>query len=132
MTAERRLDEEKSDFIATISHELRTPMAAVYGAAQTLLRADVELPPAQQQELLGMIATQSERLRQITDEVLLATQLDQGGVKVEPEPVDVGELARATVEAMRSHVPPSTRLEVEVAAGAGRVRRRPTASSRCS
>jgi len=33
VTAERRLDEEKSDFIATVSHELRTPMAAVYGAA---------------------------------------------------------------------------------------------------
>ena len=38
MTSERRLEEEKADFVATISHELRTPMAAVYGAAETLRR----------------------------------------------------------------------------------------------
>src|SRR5205823_6273713 len=44
LTSERRLEEEKTDFIATISHELRTPMAAVYGAAETLLGRD-DLPP---------------------------------------------------------------------------------------
>ena len=46
LTVERRLEEEKSDFVATISHELRTPMAGVYGAAETLLHRDVELPPS--------------------------------------------------------------------------------------
>src|SRR5919109_140550 len=38
VTRETRLEEEKTDFVATISHELRTPMAAVYGAAETPLR----------------------------------------------------------------------------------------------
>src|SRR6266511_819291 len=42
LTDEQRLEEEKSDFVATISHELRTPMAAVYGAAETLLRREGE------------------------------------------------------------------------------------------
>src|ERR671933_697851 len=44
LTSERRLEEEKTDLVATISHELRTPMAAVYGAAETLLRR-ADLPP---------------------------------------------------------------------------------------
>ena len=103
-TADRELEAAKSDFIATVSHELRTPMTAVYGAARTLLRPDVELSPGRRSELLNMIATQSERLAQITEEVLLASKLDRGEVTVEQERVDVSELARETVDAMATHL----------------------------
>ncbi len=119
LTSERRLEEEKSDFVATISHELRTPMAAVYGAAQTLLNRDHELTPEQKQDLLEMVATQAARLGQITEAVLLTTQLDQGSLAVEPEPVDVGALTRATVDAMRSQLPPSAEVEIDVAPEVG-------------
>ena len=119
LTSERRLEEEKSDFVATISHELRTPMAAVYGAAQTLLNRDHELKPEQKHELLEMVATQAARLGQITEAVLLTTQLDQGSLAVEPEPVDIGALTRATVDAMRSQLPPSAEVEIEVAPEVG-------------
>src|SRR5439155_6793394 len=103
-TADRELEAAKSDFIATVSHELRTPMTAVYGAARTLLRPDVELAPERRSELLQMIATQSERLAQITEEVLLASKLDRGEVTVEQERVDIAQLARETVNAMASHL----------------------------
>jgi len=119
LTSERRLEEEKSDFIATISHELRTPMAAVYGAAQTLLERDAELTPEQKREMLEMVATQSARLGQITEAVLLATQLDRGTLPVVPEQVDIGELTRATVEAMRAQLPPSADVDVDVAPEVG-------------
>jgi two-component system phosphate regulon sensor histidine kinase PhoR len=119
LTTERRLEEEKSDFIATISHELRTPMAAVYGAAQTLLQRDSELEPGQRLELLKMLAGQSARLSHITEAVLLATQLDRGTLSVEHEPVDLGELARTTVDAMRQQLPPETTVDVEVAPEVG-------------
>jgi PAS domain S-box-containing protein len=101
LTSERELEQAKSDFIATISHELRTPMTAVYGAARTLLRPDVDLSSDQRGELLEMIATQSERLAQITEEVLLASRLDRGEVAVEQDRVDVAGLARRTVETMQ-------------------------------
>jgi PAS domain S-box-containing protein len=104
LTAERELEQAKSDFIATVSHELRTPMTAVYGAARTLLRPDVDLPDDQRSELLEMIATQSERLAQITEEVLLASRLDRGEVTVEQDRVDVAELARRTVETMQPQI----------------------------
>jgi two-component system sensor histidine kinase VicK len=116
LTGERRLEEEKSDFIATVSHELRTPMAAVYGAARTLLRRDVELPPDQAQTLLEMIASQAARLTQITEEVLLASRIDRGDVRLERERVDVVELTRATVDAMR---PQLEAADVELEVGAG-------------
>jgi two-component system phosphate regulon sensor histidine kinase PhoR len=116
LTDERRLEEEKRDFVATISHELRTPMAAVYGAAATLLREDVELTPERSRQLLEMIAGQAARLSQITEDVLLASRLDRGEMAVEREPVDVTELACATVDAMREQLPGSVSLDVHVAA----------------
>jgi PAS domain S-box-containing protein len=119
LTSERRLEEEKSDFISTISHELRTPMAAVYGAAQTLLQRDADLTPAQKRTMLEMVAGQATRLSQITEAVLLATQLDRGTLEVAAEPVDVGELTRATVDAMRQQLPLEATVDVEVLPGVG-------------
>jgi len=119
LTGERRLDEEKSDFIATVSHELRTPMAAVYGAAQTLLARGAELSDQLARELLEMIVTQAARLSQITEEVLLAGRLDRGDIRVQREPVDVVDVARETVDAMRPQVPPSVALTLDVAPDVG-------------
>src|ERR671930_84966 len=112
LTSERRLEEEKTDLVATISHELRTPMAAVYGAAETLLHRD-DLAPEQRRELLAMIGAQATRLTGIVESVLLTSRLDRGDVEVDREPVDVMEVARATVEAMRSRLPPAISLELE-------------------
>jgi two-component system, OmpR family, phosphate regulon sensor histidine kinase PhoR len=114
VTAERLLEEERSDFVATVSHELRTPMTGVYGAAQTLLRRDSELAPEVRQALLAMIATEAARLSQITEEVLLTSQLDRGELRVERAPVDVPEVIDSVVDAMRSQLPDSITIEVEI------------------
>jgi signal transduction histidine kinase len=120
LTAERRLDEEKSDFIATVSHELRTPMAAVYGAAQTLLREDIDVPEDVRRSLAEMIASQASRLTNIVNELLLARRLDRGEVELEREAVDVAELSRTTIEAMRAQLPEDVAVEVDVAEGVDR------------
>jgi PAS domain S-box-containing protein len=119
VTAETRLEEEKTDFVATISHELRTPMTAVYGAAQTLLRRD-EMSPEQRRQLVEMIATQAARLSQITEEILLTTRLDRDEVIVQHEPVDVGAAVESAVQAMRSHLPEDMEIKVEIAPDVGR------------
>jgi signal transduction histidine kinase len=79
-------------------------MTAVYGAARTLLRSDVDLEADESRALLEMIATQSERLAQITEEVLLASRLDRGTVTIEQEQVDVAEITRETAAAMERHL----------------------------
>jgi PAS domain S-box-containing protein len=119
LTSERRLEEEKSDFVATISHELRTPMAAVYGAAETLLKREGQLTPEQSHQLLAMIAAQASRLSQITEEVLLTNQLDRGDVSVERAPVDVADVVRRSVEAMESQLSEPVVVDVELAPEAG-------------
>ena len=115
VTGERLLEEERSDFVATVSHELRTPMTGVYGAAQTLLRRHDELSPEQRQNLLAMIASEAARLSQITEEVLLTSQLDRGDLRVERAPVDVAEVVRTAVHTMRSQLPDEIEIEVEIA-----------------
>ena len=115
VTGERRLDEEKSELIATISHELRTPMAAVYGAAETLRRRGEELTPEGQRQLVEMISAQASRLARITQDVLLATELDRGGTALEREPVDVVEVVRSAIETIGPALPPTTDIEVDVA-----------------
>jgi signal transduction histidine kinase len=112
LTSERELETAKSDFIATVSHELRTPMTAVLGAAKTLLRTDIVLTEDQRQQLLEMIATQATRLSQVTEEVLLASRLDRGDVRVESTPVDVDHIAGETITAMRSQLPEDVVIEL--------------------
>lgn len=114
VTGERLLEEERNDFVATVSHELRTPMTGVYGAAQTLLRRHSELSPEQRESLLSMIASEAARLTQITEEVLLTSQLDRGDLRVETAPVDVREVVSSVVHTMRSHLPDSIKIEVEI------------------
>ena len=98
LTGERQLDEEKRDFVSTVSHELRTPMTGVYGAAQTLLRTDIELSASQRGDLLQLIATQAERLSQIVDDLLLTASLDHDRVHISHEPVEVNDLVRQMLE----------------------------------
>jgi PAS domain S-box-containing protein len=121
VTSEQRLEEEKTDLVATISHELRTPMSAVYGAAKTLLREDVDFSAERRQQLLEMIATQAARLSQITEELLLTSRLDRGDLPVEAEPVDVAGIVGETVEAMAPQLPDSAEIEIEIPPDVGTV-----------
>ena len=114
VTGERLLEAERNDFVATISHELRTPMTGVYGAAQTLLLRENDLAPEQRQTLLTMIAAEAARLSQITEEVLLTSQLDRGELRVVRTPVDVAEVVRSAVHTMRPQLSESMTIEVEV------------------
>jgi PAS domain S-box-containing protein len=110
LTVDRGLEVAKSDFIATLSHELRTPMTAVLGAAKTLLRDDINLGPERRKQLLEMIGAQGTRLTQITEEVLLANRLDRGDLRIDSERVDLSRLVDRAVETMRQDVPESVSL----------------------
>ncbi len=128
LTEERALDELKSEFVATVSHELRTPLAAIYGAAQTIRRDDLELADETHHELLGVIATESDRLAAIVNDLLLASHLDSGRLPVHIERCRPLELANAVVESARTHLPPGIELRLsapkrlpEIAANPGQL-----------
>ena len=114
LSAERRLEEAQSEFIATVSHELRTPMTAVVGAAKTLLRDDIDLAPERRRQLLEMIGVQGTRLTQITEEILLASRLDRGELRLETGRLDLTEVVQTAVETMRPRLPASISLTTNV------------------
>jgi signal transduction histidine kinase len=91
----------------------------VLGAASTLLRPDIELTEDVQRQLLEMIAGQAARLTRVTEEVLLVSSLDRGELRVDETRVEIDEVVRETVQAMRSQVAPDIDLALaETHAGA--------------
>ena len=56
VSAERVVEEMKSEFVAAVSHELRTPLTSIYGFAETLLRQDVLFEEEERRTFLGFIA----------------------------------------------------------------------------
>ena len=113
-THERRLENLRSQFVATISHELRTPLASLHGAALTLREHD--LPAQTQDDLLAMIAEQSNRLARLVEEILVAGQLESGSLSVVADSFDPEELVRGVVAAARSRLGEETTLDVSLPA----------------
>jgi PAS domain S-box-containing protein len=111
LTEARRLEQLKAEFVATASHELRTPLAAVYGAAQTLRRHDFALDESGRERFVSLIVDESERLGRIVNDILLANQLDIGGLDLRSETFDPTDLIERVVEAARAHAPASIVLE---------------------
>ena len=110
LTADRVLEELRSDFVSTVSHELRTPLAAIYGAALTLQREDLQLDETQSANLLGVIATESDRLARTVNDILWASRLDADRVQLDLGTHDPRELARTVVEAAQVHLPSGVEL----------------------
>jgi PAS domain S-box-containing protein len=110
VTAERAVEHLKSDFVATVSHELRTPLAAIYGAALTLRREDMRLAEPQRAGLLEVIATESDRLARIVNDILWASRLESGTMHTVIERCDAVDLARDVVDAAAQYVPPNIDL----------------------
>jgi two-component system, OmpR family, phosphate regulon sensor histidine kinase PhoR len=114
LTEERRLEQMRSDFVATVSHELRTPLASIHGAVLTISKRGHELEPALYDRLLSIVLEQSERLSALVEQILLAAQLDSGGLQVVRERFDAAHLARDVIETSLPRLP--VELEVELAA----------------
>jgi PAS domain S-box-containing protein len=117
LTDERAVDQLKSDFVATVSHELRTPLSAIYGAALTLRRDDVRLEESQRDGLLDVVASESDRLARIVNDILWASRLDSGQMGVAIESCDAVKLANQVVNAVRAHAPDNIELVVEALDG---------------
>ena len=100
LSAERRADRVRRDFIANASHELRTPVTAVRAAAETLLEGGLALP-AQARDFVQMIARHADRLSRLTDDLLDLSRLETGAWKLEGRPVRLAEVADSIIELFR-------------------------------
>jgi signal transduction histidine kinase len=95
----RRLSTLRADFVSLVSHELRSPMAAVIGAAQTLQQRWRELDPDQRSSFLALIADETTRLATLIGDVLDTSRIDAGTFSFTFDDVDMAELVDETVAA---------------------------------
>jgi signal transduction histidine kinase len=114
VTEEHELERMRTDFVATASHELRTPVAAVYGAAETLRRRDAQLDPGTRDQLLQVIAGQAASLAEIVDQILITNELDASALSVARRTIDPVRLAKGVVEAAASKAPANVSLRLGV------------------
>jgi PAS domain S-box-containing protein len=88
----RAVDEMKNTFLQAVSHDLRTPLAAILGLAVTLERQDLELNADETKDLASRIAANARKLDRIVNDLLDLDRLGRGIVEPNLEPVDVGAL----------------------------------------
>ncbi len=94
----RSLDEMKNTFLQAVSHDLRTPLAAILGLAVTLERAEINLPPEETRDLARRIATNARKLDRMVTDLLDLDRLARGIVAPKLHPIDVGALVTRVVE----------------------------------
>jgi signal transduction histidine kinase len=94
LEAERRLERLQQDFIATISHELCTPLGFIKGYATTLLREDTTWDRDTSKEFLAIIDEEADRLRALIDNLLDSSRLQSGTLQMEIQPVRLDSLVR--------------------------------------
>jgi signal transduction histidine kinase len=95
----RRLSALRADFVSLVSHELRSPMAAVIGAARTLQGRWRELTAEQRQSFLALIGDETSRLATLIGDVLDTSRIEAGTFSFTFSDVDLGELVRDVVAA---------------------------------
>ncbi|MCK5801069.1 MAG: PAS domain S-box protein [Deltaproteobacteria bacterium] len=88
ITEIRRLEGLQREFVANVSHELKTPLSAILGMVDTLID-DVTMPAEKQRNFLGRIGDQSERLSALVNDLLTLSRVESLERRIERHPVDL-------------------------------------------
>jgi signal transduction histidine kinase len=97
----RRLSALRADFVSLVSHELRSPMAAVIGSARTLQQRWRQLSPEQREAFLALIGDETTRLAALIGDVLDTSRIEAGTFSYSFSDVDLGALVSESVAAAR-------------------------------
>ena len=93
-----RLSQLRADFVSLVSHELRSPMAAVIGAARTLQDRWRMLTAAQRESFLALIGDETARLAELVGDVLDTSRIEAGTFSYRFEEVDLGRVVDEAVD----------------------------------
>ena len=91
VTAELEAERLKSDFIATVSHELRTPLTPLKGLLHSLDRGLIDDTPETRREYHRIMLRQADRLERLINDLLDASRIEAGGLKMQSQPLEVGD-----------------------------------------
>ena len=91
-------DRLRSQFISSVSHELRSPLTLIKGYSTSLLRSDVDWQDSEKREFLQVIDQKTDVLRDLIDKILQSAKLEAGALRLEKEPVLIPQLVRKLIQ----------------------------------
>lgn len=94
ITRLKQLEEMRKDFVANVSHEIKTPITAIKGFTETLLDGAIH-ERDNALRFLGMIKNHSERLNNLVDDLLTLSRIELGHIEINKTEVDLGEVIDA-------------------------------------
>lgn len=100
ITELRRLETVRRDFVANISHELKTPLTAIRGMVETVLD-DPDMPVSMQQRFLRRAMTQSSRLADLVADLLTLSRIEATADAIAHDPVPLAGVIRASLDHLR-------------------------------
>jgi signal transduction histidine kinase len=101
ITPFHELNEAKTNFIATVSHELKTPISSIKMSASLLTDLRVGDLNGEQQELIRSITDDADRLLKITGELLNMSQVETGNIQLKLQPADPGMIVTQAIQAVQ-------------------------------
>ncbi len=101
ITRLRKLEEIRKDFVANVSHEIRTPITAIKGFTETLLEGALD-DREHAQKFLETIKNNSERLNSLVNDLLTLSRIELGDIKIEKTDVNLNELIDVVFTTLRN------------------------------
>ena len=102
VTVEQEVDRMKTEFISTVSHELKTPLTSMKGSLQLLLTRGKWLTDTERQ-LLTVCFRNTQRLIRLISEILDISGIESGGMAFNLKPVSIGEVSVYAIEEIKSY-----------------------------
>ncbi len=111
--ARARLDRERSDLVATVAHELRSPLTGVKGFVATLLSKWDRLNDEQKKLMLTTVNSDADRLTRLIAELLDVARIDTGRLSLYPRPIEVASAVERVLESVRAGTGRELQLEAD-------------------
>jgi len=100
ITHEKAIQKRNAEFVSSVSHEMKTPLASVRAYVELLADGDAE-DEATREEFLGVIHSQTERLQRLIDNLLNLSRIEAGVVEVNKAPRSLNELLEETINLLQ-------------------------------
>jgi signal transduction histidine kinase len=100
--ARERLDRERSDLVATVAHELRSPLTGVKGFVATLLSKWDRLNDDQKKLMLTTVNSDADRLTRLIAELLDVARIDTGRLSLHPRPIEFAPAVERVLDSVRA------------------------------
>lgn len=101
LSAVRRLEKVRRDFVSNVSHELRTPLASLHALVDTLRDGALDDPPAAQR-FLDRIEVEVDKMTQLVQELLELSRIESGQAPLRLNPASIESIVRPAVERLQT------------------------------